>query len=246
MLKTISSIFRVGRSRYFVGYDLNGNSYHELPSRSGSTDPRHTRRSIDWKEKLHPAEYDQSSIPAQWGAWLRHTRRNPPTLEELQMDAERIIRVRANAKLIDERDAAWRASLLQAPPEDAQARLDARLLDGVAEPASSSSIQAERTASASAPSAEASRSRRRSMAAVPTSEVRSELVDGDRAQRGNDLASRSPSSSSPSQPTKSTSSSRSRAVPLPPQTDAEALNDDAVRRPDDGVWEASRQRLRNQ
>ncbi|KAE8234259.1 hypothetical protein CF326_g696 [Tilletia indica] len=212
MFKAISSIFRLGKSRYFVGYDLNGNSFYELPSRSGSTDPRHTRRSIDWKEKKAPSEYDQSSIPAQWVAWLRHTRRQPPTLEELQQDAERITRVRANAKLIEARDAAWRASLLQAPPEDAQARLDARLVDDAAQStpaASSGSIQSEKPASAPAPSVpqpEASGSRRRrSVTSVPTEEVRSELADSDRVQRGYDLASRTPSSpaSSPSQPTKS-------------------------------------------
>lgn len=44
-------------------------------------DPRHTRRTIVWKEKKDFSEYDQSSLPVQWKMWLRHTRRSPPTIQ---------------------------------------------------------------------------------------------------------------------------------------------------------------------
>ncbi|KAL9934906.1 hypothetical protein V8E36_005982 [Tilletia maclaganii] len=254
MFKTIGRVLGIGRARYLAGYDLNGNSFYELPSRSGSKDPRHTYRIIDWKEKRHASEYDQSLIPAQWVAWLRHTRREAPTIEELQQDAERIIRVRHNAKLIAERDAAWRASLLQAPPEDEAARADAHLVQGW--PASSASARAGSSSSpAAAPiptdaeqqqqqqqAADAttapSSSRRRAAAAVPTAEVRSELVDSDRVQRGAEIASERRRGAVPL-PTAGTGSTLGRS------SDAEALVDEQARKPDLGVWEASKQRLRD-
>ncbi|KAK0526784.1 hypothetical protein OC834_004682 [Tilletia horrida] len=284
MLKTLSSVFRVGRARYFAGYDLAGNAFYEYPSRSGSTDPRHTRRVIDWKEKREPSEYDQSSIPAQWVAWLRHTRRQAPTLEELQVDAERIMRVRENARLIAERDAAWRASLLQAPaageddaaaPAAAQrAHDDARLTStsgAGAHPASSAQVGGadgaqphsgrapETAASASSSSSSAPRrsARTRAAAAVPTSEVRSELVDSDRVQRSYDLSARTSAPAAAAAAAATARRARA-AVPLTQQDpadgaasssardDAEALSEEDARRPDQGVWEASRQRLREQ
>ncbi|KAK0565448.1 hypothetical protein OC861_003746 [Tilletia horrida] len=197
MLKQLSNFFRVGRARYLAGYDLNGNAFYEFPSRSGSTDPRHTRRVIDWKEKLEPSEYDQSSIPAQWVAWLRHTRRQAPSLEELQADAQRIARVRVNAQLIAENHAAWQRSL-QAPTEES-APADARLVDTVSPDQTAANSPAEpqpkagssRLEQSAAPPKASTSGRRRASAAVPTSEVQSELVDGDRVRRGFNLASRS-------------------------------------------------------
>ncbi|PWZ03838.1 hypothetical protein BCV70DRAFT_24055 [Testicularia cyperi] len=90
-------LLRIGKARYIVGQDLAGNSYVELPSLSGSTDPRHTRRSILWKEKRELGDYDQRSIPVQWIMWLRHTRREAPTIEELAVDRQRILTTQANA-----------------------------------------------------------------------------------------------------------------------------------------------------
>lgn len=93
----LTRALRIGKAKYIVGHDLAGNAYLELPSLSGSPDPRHTRRSIQWKEKKELGDYDQRSIPVQWGMWLRHTRREAPTIEELVRDRERILMTQANA-----------------------------------------------------------------------------------------------------------------------------------------------------
>ncbi|CBQ73500.1 related to Mimitin, mitochondrial precursor [Sporisorium reilianum SRZ2] len=97
LIRKLAQALRIGKARYIVGHDLNGNAYLELPPLSGSLDPRHTRRSIQWKEKRELGDYDQRSIPVQWVMWLRHTRRDAPSLEELQRDRERIAMTQANA-----------------------------------------------------------------------------------------------------------------------------------------------------
>lgn len=97
LLQSIARTLRIGKARYIVGHDLVGNAYLELPSLSGSLDPRHTRRSIQWKEKREMGDYDQRSIPVQWVMWLRHTRRDPPSIEELARDRQRILTTQANA-----------------------------------------------------------------------------------------------------------------------------------------------------
>ncbi|SPO24315.1 related to Mimitin, mitochondrial precursor [Ustilago trichophora] len=97
LFQKLAKALRIGNARYIVGHDLAGNSYLELPSLSGSLDPRHTRRSIQWKEKKELGDYDQRSIPVQWVMWLRHTRREAPSIEELVRDRERILTTQANA-----------------------------------------------------------------------------------------------------------------------------------------------------
>ncbi|TKY88479.1 hypothetical protein EX895_002467 [Sporisorium graminicola] len=97
LFQNLAKALRIGKAKYIKGYDLAGNAYLELPSLSGSLDPRHTRRSIQWKEKKQWGDYDQRSIPVQWVMWLRHTRREAPTLEELALDQQRIALTQANA-----------------------------------------------------------------------------------------------------------------------------------------------------
>ncbi|SNX87169.1 related to Mimitin, mitochondrial precursor [Melanopsichium pennsylvanicum] len=97
LFQRIAKTLRIGNAKYIKGHDLNGNAYLELPSLSGSLDPRHTRRSIQWKEKKELGDYDQRSIPVQWVMWLRHTRREPPCIDELVRDRQRILVTQANA-----------------------------------------------------------------------------------------------------------------------------------------------------
>ncbi|EPQ29541.1 uncharacterized protein PFL1_02760 [Pseudozyma flocculosa PF-1] len=106
-------LLNIGKARHIVGYDLAGNAYLELPSLHGSTDPRHTRRMIQWKEKMHHGEYDQRSLPVQWTMWLRHTRRDPPSIHELEQDRARIEMVQHNARVLAIRDQEERQRLQQ-------------------------------------------------------------------------------------------------------------------------------------
>lgn len=77
LFRSLTRVLRIGKEKYLVGHDLNNNAYYELPSRSGSngkckpplinvtqlspslliiflyssgSDPRHTRRTIFWRE----------------------------------------------------------------------------------------------------------------------------------------------------------------------------------------------------
>ena len=114
LLQRLAKALRIGKARYIVGHDLAGNSYLELPSLSGSLDPRHTRRSIQWKDKRELGDYDQRSIPVQWVMWLRHTRREAPTIQELVRDRERILLTQANAAKLALEDQASRQNEQQA------------------------------------------------------------------------------------------------------------------------------------
>ncbi|WFD29662.1 hypothetical protein MSPP1_000672 [Malassezia sp. CBS 17886] len=93
-----------GVERYLVGQDLANNRYYELPSPSGSQDPRHTRRVMKWATWKQPSDYNPREVPIQWDFWMRHTRRAPPTIEELVQDAERQRVVQHNSRILAARD----------------------------------------------------------------------------------------------------------------------------------------------
>lgn len=77
----VSRAFKIGRSRYYIGRDLNHNGYYEYPALDGSSDPRRTRRLVQYHEHKELGEHDQNSLPIQWLMWLRHTRKSAPTIE---------------------------------------------------------------------------------------------------------------------------------------------------------------------
>lgn len=72
------------KSKYFVGYDLDGNSYWEFKN---VNNPGRYRRIVE------PVNPDLSlvdhKIPPQWMQWLRFTRPNHPSLQELLADKQR-------------------------------------------------------------------------------------------------------------------------------------------------------------
>lgn len=69
------------RKSWFVGYDLEGNSYWEYLDRNN---PYRLRRKVQFNDR-HKLYVDFEAKP-QWIQWLRHTRANAPTLEELIQD----------------------------------------------------------------------------------------------------------------------------------------------------------------
>lgn len=74
-------MLRFGRAQYYAGKDLQNNKYYEYPSVDGNTDPRRTRRLIRYREEKDFGEHEETSLPAQWVMWLRHTRRSAPSVE---------------------------------------------------------------------------------------------------------------------------------------------------------------------
>uniref|UniRef100_A0ABQ0M738 NADH dehydrogenase [ubiquinone] 1 alpha subcomplex subunit n=1 Tax=Mycena chlorophos TaxID=658473 RepID=A0ABQ0M738_MYCCL len=101
LLRALVKRFR-GRG-YLVGRDFEGNRFYEHPSLVD--DPR-PRRSVKYRTSDDMYKYigGQRRLAVQWSAWLTHTRRDPPTLEELQADLIRQDRLRHNVALLDARD----------------------------------------------------------------------------------------------------------------------------------------------
>lgn len=88
------------RKRFFVGYDLHGNTYWEFTPDGNML---HLRRKLEpYQETIFKADY-APTIPPQWLQWLRRTRDVPPTLQELIDDQLRQERIKILAKQADER-----------------------------------------------------------------------------------------------------------------------------------------------
>lgn len=72
------------RTKFFVGYDLDGNTYWEFYN---ANNPLRPRRIVEYRENaLNWVDY---KMPPQWMQWLRFTRPHYPTLEELHDDKVR-------------------------------------------------------------------------------------------------------------------------------------------------------------
>ena len=88
------------RKKFFIGYDLHGNTYWEFTVDGNMQ--RLRRKSEPYKPQLFKADYF-STIPPQWLQWLRRTRQQAPSLEELINDQVRQQRMRILAQQADEK-----------------------------------------------------------------------------------------------------------------------------------------------
>ncbi|PBK68916.1 hypothetical protein ARMSODRAFT_1004725 [Armillaria solidipes] len=88
----------------FVGRDLEGNMFFER--HNPLPEVRRTKRTVKYRNPGDMWLYigGPKRLPVQWSAWLSHTRPDPPTLQELQIDLARQERVLRNAALIEARD----------------------------------------------------------------------------------------------------------------------------------------------
>ncbi|RCK65083.1 NADH-ubiquinone oxidoreductase assembly factor N7BML [Candida viswanathii] len=88
------------RRKFFVGYDLHGNTYWEF-TLDGNMQ-RMRRKLEPFRQELFEVDYF-STIPPQWLQWLRRTRDAVPTLDELVLDQLRQQRLKILAQQADER-----------------------------------------------------------------------------------------------------------------------------------------------
>ncbi|KAG8992072.1 hypothetical protein FRB93_002503 [Tulasnella sp. JGI-2019a] len=112
MASALRTVWRtVTGRRGLVGKDLKGNKYYEFPN--AMSDVLRARRTVKYKnpEDMYPGT---SALPVQWNSWLSHTRADPPSLQELQADGARMIQLKANILVIQERDREERARLAAA------------------------------------------------------------------------------------------------------------------------------------
>ncbi|KAK6359001.1 hypothetical protein TWF696_000173 [Orbilia brochopaga] len=102
------------RKRYFVGMDLAGNTFWEFRHSLVAGRPR---RIMDFRGGKHTlVNYSEMVVDPQWHQWLRATRMQPPSIEELQADVVRRQVMLERARLADERWARGR-SLQDRPAE---------------------------------------------------------------------------------------------------------------------------------
>ncbi|KAL1929865.1 hypothetical protein VTP01DRAFT_1019 [Rhizomucor pusillus] len=74
------------KKHVMVGWDLDGNEYWEMP------DPNNPGGR--WKRWVQMKDddiglFEENKLPVQWQAWLRHTRYEAPTIEELLKEQRR-------------------------------------------------------------------------------------------------------------------------------------------------------------
>ncbi|RBR07033.1 uncharacterized protein FIESC28_10849 [Fusarium coffeatum] len=99
------------RKRFLMGFDLQGNTYWEFRLTRGAESNERWRRIVEYPRSAH---YSSVKVPPQWHQWLRHTREEPPSVEEQQGDIVRQARMK---KLAAEADARWEAKprVMEAP-----------------------------------------------------------------------------------------------------------------------------------
>ncbi|KAJ8085902.1 hypothetical protein PM082_004721 [Marasmius tenuissimus] len=112
----------ITRPTGFVGRDLEGNSYYERPGHN----PNRAKRVVKYRRPEDQWLYigGGKRLAVQWSAWLSHTRANPPTMQELQLDMLRQQRLQHNVQLIQARDEAERReqqTLSQSRPAEVEA-----------------------------------------------------------------------------------------------------------------------------
>ncbi|KAJ3758816.1 hypothetical protein EV360DRAFT_82722 [Lentinula raphanica] len=103
----------------FAGRDLEGNSYYERSNPLKNAGEAHPLDDV-CPSLIFSGNPDDvwnyiggsKRLPIQWSAWLAHTRLNPPSIQELQMDLMRQHRVQQNAALIEANFQQERAQLL--------------------------------------------------------------------------------------------------------------------------------------
>lgn len=84
----IDRIFAREKNR-FSGTDLQGNHYYEGPPANKGYRNRRFILRANKQETGDIDFYGPEHIAPQWNAWLRHTRQDAPTLDELQADVSR-------------------------------------------------------------------------------------------------------------------------------------------------------------
>ncbi|KAH8879908.1 hypothetical protein GQ53DRAFT_737842 [Thozetella sp. PMI_491] len=102
------------RKRFLIGLDLKGNTYWEFRDVRGAEG--RWRRIVKYPRSTHHGDVDVS--PA-WHQWLRHTRKEAPSIEEQQADVVRRERMKY---LAAQADAKWAAKprLVDTDPSTAQ------------------------------------------------------------------------------------------------------------------------------
>ncbi|KAJ9155129.1 hypothetical protein NKR23_g2248 [Pleurostoma richardsiae] len=105
------------RKRFLVGLDLHGNTYWEFRDQRLGPAAADDPAAVRWRRIVKYARatpYADVKVSPQWHQWLRHTRPDPPSLDEQAADVARQEQLKVLAAAADARWAA-KESLVQAP-----------------------------------------------------------------------------------------------------------------------------------
>lgn len=96
------------RKRFLAGADLAGNTFWEFKD---ALNANRWRRIVKYKNTVH---FGDAKVSPQWHQWLRHTREQPPSIQEQQYEVSRQAMMKQLAAEADER---WNSkpSFLDAP-----------------------------------------------------------------------------------------------------------------------------------
>ncbi|CAB4376110.1 hypothetical protein RhiirA5_267315 [Rhizophagus irregularis] len=87
------------RTRFYVGSDHLGNDYYESTRKINGR----TKRMVEIKGKQDDIfDFFSNEIPVQWNSWLRHTRYDSPTIEEIVLANKRRDLIIERAKKLDQ------------------------------------------------------------------------------------------------------------------------------------------------
>ncbi|GAA5943693.1 uncharacterized protein JCM15063_005807 [Sporobolomyces koalae] len=111
---------RIGKDRYLAGTDLEGNSFYEKPHPEFPGEWRKNKRYVEYRVTRYLSDYNFHTIPVQWSSWLRRTRREPPTLPELERDYYRQLRLQEN---VDKLEIAYQEEKLRLQAKNDEALL---------------------------------------------------------------------------------------------------------------------------
>ncbi|GAA5824076.1 hypothetical protein JCM11251_001511 [Rhodosporidiobolus azoricus] len=120
LLRSAARRLGIGKYRYWQGSDLQGNNFFERPHPEYPDEWRKNKRYVEYREARPLSDYDFKSIPVQWTSWLRRTRRNPPSIQELETDLARQIRLQNNVLRLEQ---AYREEKLRLAESDREALL---------------------------------------------------------------------------------------------------------------------------
>ncbi|RKP39664.1 hypothetical protein BJ085DRAFT_37246 [Dimargaris cristalligena] len=113
LLQTWTTLRLPWRRTVLAGRDHFGNNYFEKREK----DRIYPRRWVELTtDSDHYSQYDVNKVPVQWQSWLRHTRFDPPSVEEIaKADARREL-IQQRAKEIDREWAKAKPIVNQLPP----------------------------------------------------------------------------------------------------------------------------------
>ncbi|KAK9473162.1 uncharacterized protein V1510DRAFT_402542 [Dipodascopsis tothii] len=100
------------RKKFFVGFDLDGNTFWEFYS---DLNPGRMRRLVELRRSI--PSYVDYKMPPQWNQWLRAVRPDPPTMEELMAEEQRLNTL---SRRVAAADARWKSIPLRNAAEPAQ------------------------------------------------------------------------------------------------------------------------------